>query len=230
MSKVQAFPLDSSYTIKIIAPPEFQDDLKQEIEIIWGNELIKRGHSLTNGIVYSLAKHDNNLLEIQEIDYKTVVSHRIRPDLFHNITIHPLAVTGILICPTGIVLGRRSDLVSTHAGFWELAPAGGLSLPEPTAQILEELHEELGLDSSALISIEVCGLIEDIETGVFDIILTLKLSLSENQIRFTHEKFGSNEYSEITIIPVEKFPQFMNENQHNILSILPEALILAKII
>ncbi|WP_156995522.1 NUDIX hydrolase, partial [Elstera litoralis] len=221
MTKTRVFPLNKCCDIKILPPYQFPYSLNDELNRIWNEEFKKKNGLITNDPVFSLSGHTQNTLTIQEIDYRTVIARRLNPDIFINLPeIRPLAVTGILISPAGLVLGRRSNNVSTHEGLWEPAPAGGLSLPDPRGQLLDELREELGLDASSVTSTEVCGLVEDVATGVVDIIFVLMSSLPENEIRSAYEQFGSKEYSEISFIPLDNIQEFLKENKEILLTSL----------
>ncbi|WP_232302775.1 hypothetical protein, partial [Elstera litoralis] len=111
MTKTRVFPLNKCCDIKILPPYQFPYSLNDELNRIWNEEFKKKKNGLiTNDPVFSLSGHTQNTLTIQEIDYRTVIARRLNPDIFINLPeIRPLAVTGILISPAGLVLGRRSN-------------------------------------------------------------------------------------------------------------------------
>jgi hypothetical protein len=191
------------------------------VEEIWSSEKKQRGEHLTNGHVYGLTEFRPDYLSIRPSEYRYVLARRRDPSLKNlGLSIQPLAVTGVLLCADGLVLGRRGSGVTDDVGLWEPAPAGGLSQNDPKAQVLEELEEELGIAAATIISIQTCGLVEDVESGVFDIIFRLDTPATEKDIRAAYEVGGSDEYAELAVIKLSDIRLFLEINQDHLLPAL----------
>jgi 8-oxo-dGTP pyrophosphatase MutT (NUDIX family) len=231
MTGINVFPLLARYELKIGAPWEPPDAIKARVSDIWAEEKKRRGDQLTNGRIYCLAEHRVDFLLIRPSEYRYVLARRRAPDLIKDgLSIRPLAVTGILLCTDGLVFGRRGDKVAADAGLWEPAPAGGLSRPDPRAQVLEELEEELGLGQSRIVLCEACGLVEDAPSGVFDVIFRLHTEATAQDVQAGYKTLGSNEYAELAIIRSEDVPAFLRAHHDRLIPALAPMLRLARIL
>lgn len=180
------------------------------VQEIWNAEAQKRGRELCNGRIYCLHEYRDNCLSIASSEYRFLLAQRFEPSLRKiGLNIRPLAVTGVLICADGVVLGRRGPTVTDYAGFWEPAPAGGLSKPDPKQQILEELEEEIGITKSRVVSARACGLVEDVELGVFDIVFRLETNASKIEIENAYDASNNCEYDELAIVELSEMDDFL---------------------
>jgi len=228
MSKINSFSLAATYELEIGAPFSPPQAIDPRVDEIWVEEKKRIGTHLTDGKIFSLSEHDTDHLLIHSSEYRYVLARRRAPDLANaGLNIQPIGVTGILLCADGLVLGRRSKLVSADTGLWESAPAGGLSRPDPKGQIMEELEEELGLGANDVAPPEVCGLIENVETGVFDIVFKMFTHLTDDDVKRKYRTHGSNEYSELAVIQPERISAFLDERQNQLLPALRPMLGLA---
>ena len=231
MSAVNTYPLNPDCKIDVGMPWAPPKSIMPRVEEIWSFEKKRRGNQLTNGQIYSLSGFRIDQISICISEYKYIVAKRRDPDLAaQGLNIRPLAVTGVLICADGVILGQRGSGVDGDVGLWEPAPAGGLSHRDPKVQVLEELQEELGIVPSNIISAEICGLVEDIESSVFDIVFRLHVDATEKDIRANYLESGSDEYSDIIIIKPYNIHSFLRERSNRLLPTLHAMLSVAKII
>ncbi len=131
--------------------------------------------------------------------------------------VRPLGVTGLLLCPQGLVLGRRSATLAITAGLWEAAPAGGLDRPDPAAVVLCELQEELGLAPDRIETMIACGLVEDLDSGIADIIFKLTTKASADEILAARCLNGAAEYDELVVVALDNIPDFLARHSSKIL-------------
>lgn len=231
MSVVKSYPLASDYKLDLGAPWEIPPSIVPRVEKIWELERERRDTDLTNGQIYTLAEFRPDYLLIHPSEYRYVLARRRAPNLKNEgLSVQPLAVTGILLCADGLVLGRRGSVVTDDAGLWEPAPAGGLSKPDPTVQILEELEEELGISKSEVESVEACGLVEDIESSVFDIVFRLNTTLTGQEVKAVHACRGSDEYADLAIVETSEVSAFLHTHSRDLLPALRTMLRLAAIV
>jgi hypothetical protein len=225
MSGVKIHNLDSDFQLEIGSPWEIPAEMNKHATDVWRLEKERRGANLTDGRIFHLSEHRRNYLRILPSKYRYLVARRRDPKLIEaGLNIRPVGVTGVLLCRDGVVLGRRGEGVATDAGRWESSPAGGLSLSDPKAQILEELEEELGLSESQLLAAETCGLVEDQESGVFDIVFRLLTSVSFREVQDSQLRRGTEEYSELTVIKPSEIGAFLEENANQVLPALASML------
>jgi hypothetical protein len=228
MDGVAIHPLSPGFRVEIGPPWQFPEAVAPRIEAIWRAVKEKRGDRLTNGRIYGLEAFGTDFLRIRLSDYRHVLARRLAPDLVGaGLALRPLGVTGILLCADGLVLGQRGALVATDPGLWEAAPAGGLSRPDPGEQIFEELHEELGLTAAAVSAAEACGLVEDVASGVFDIVFRLRTPLSGPAVQAAYQSLATDEYAQVVVIRPSALPAFLDANRRHLLPALVPMLRLA---
>jgi len=125
------------------------NEVEVEIERIWNEEQSQRGKALFNGEILSAMEVSAQEILGCRAEYKHLVAQRIQPTLFEVLGVRPVAVSGVLECSDGLVLGRRAATTTQDAGLWELVPSGGLDPSNVTEnaeldyllQILAELYE-----------------------------------------------------------------------------------------
>ena len=178
------------------------------VESVWQDERTTRS-DLVNGPVFVVVTCGVNAITVVASDYRHLLARLRRPHAAGLATIRPLAVTGVLVCPDGVVLGRRAATVSQGPGRWEPAPAGGVDRPDPTAVVLDELREELGLTVGDVTTVEPLGILEELATGVHDIVFRLCTPRTATEIGRAHRTQGSAEYDEVTVVAVDELAGFL---------------------
>jgi len=178
--------------------------IRSEIDALW-EAAIRQSPDLFDGPVLSAISLTAERLELVRASYRHVVAARRSPRLNEFLRLRPLAVSGILTCPQGVVLGRRGGVVSQNAGLWELAPSGGVEYdaadvePDFAAQILKELREEIGLAPDHVRIGSSIGMIEVAESACIDMVIPLATDLSAEEIVAVHRALEGAEYSELRI-------------------------------
>jgi hypothetical protein len=160
---------------------------------------LRRSPFLFDGPVLLADVIGENKLVLREANYRHVMALRADPALRRTLGLRPLAVSGVLSCREGVVLGQRGAEVSQDPGHWELVPSGGVTEPDLEAQILAELHEEIGLGADQVRVGKPIGLILD--EDVLDIVIPLGCDLAAADIMACHAARGSPEYARLTVTP-----------------------------
>jgi hypothetical protein len=197
------------------APP-LPPDLAETVDALWAAELARRPHAF-DGPMFSVTHRDGTRIAGQWTNYRRFMARRRQPALAEALGIRPLAVTGVLRCRDGIVLGRRGDGVTQAAGAFEMAPAGGIAAEaigpdgriDPVRQALAELAEEVGLGASAITAAAPLGLAEDPETGVTDIVVGLWTPARFSEIALIHAQAVSAEYATLALVPPDGAEAFL---------------------
>jgi hypothetical protein len=181
------------------------------VSAIWDAEKGKGGAALFNGNLFSVDQLGDTEIAGWLAEYRWFLAQRREPALRTELRVNPLAVTGILCCTEGVVIGRRAANVEMDAGLWEFAPSGGIdgSATGSAGEIdlvhplIVELEEELGI-----LAREISGptrpiaIVEDRGSHVTDIGLVVEVSLSMAEIRRRHSALANREYVEIDVMPV----------------------------
>jgi 8-oxo-dGTP pyrophosphatase MutT (NUDIX family) len=224
MSDFISHVLQSDFRLVVEAPIEIPKQVLGRVASVWDAEQAKAQGRLVNGTIYSLVEFGADRLVVRACEYRAMLAQRRDPNL--QLGIRPLAVTGVLLCADGLVLGRRSNKVATDAGHWEPSPAGGVSQPDTLAQLFEELDEELSLKPDAIARVQICGLLEDQATQVFDLIYLLSTPLSEHEI-IAAQRQASEEYDELKIVPLNELATFIRDPSQPVINALQPMLSLA---
>jgi hypothetical protein len=207
-------------------PARFEPAVQARIDEFWIEQKQIHGDALFDGPVLSLVEAAPSRLVLRWTSYRRLLAKARAPNL-HNLDIRPLGITAILNGPDGVVLGRRSATVAILPNRWEPAPSGTLTESDPAHLILEELEEELGLARDRVSKPIVIGLSTDVKQGVTDILLRLTTDAVADEIRDSYKRLGTDEYSEIAVVPVNELAKFIDGLNGNFVPILPDCLRLA---
>jgi len=218
-------PLASSFSIEVLPPePNLPTALDARVEALWQEERRVRGGGLFNGSILSLVTYEPQRLAVRRSDYRRFVAGLREPELAAALDIRPLAITGIVRCASGIVLGHRAKDLAHDGGLWEPAPAGSLDRPEPEIQLMLELEEELGIRPPEVTECRAIALVEDTATRVHDILFTVETPLSADAVAAAHAGRATKEYSEVAIVPIDELHAFMVDHETELLPALATML------
>jgi hypothetical protein len=197
---------------------EISSSIESEIERLWNAEQLSRASPLTNGRIFSAVSISPERIVGRIAEYRHYIAQKARPELFDVLRVRPVAVSGVLQCPEGLVFGRRAPYVTQYRGWWELVPSGGIdaiALPprgdcDYIAEILKELREETGADKDWVSNVRPFCLIDDHHSHVLDIGIKMFSPRPFAELRETHRKVGSKEYDDIHAAPIADLNDFIN--------------------
>ena len=210
---IQAHALDPDVRLELApAGPSLDAEVAAAVDRLWDAEMAARGAGLFDGPLFSLLEHSPGRLSARAVTYRQLIASRRDPELARRIGLRPMGVTGLLLSPEGVVLGRRSQGLHTEPGRWEPAPAGALDRLDWRAVLLAELAEELGLTADAVSGPEAVALIEDLGTGVHDILCRVRTRLGADQITAAWRAGGTDEYDELAVLAPDALEGFLSRN------------------
>ena len=197
----------------------------RRVEEIWRNlnamgKLPKFEGTILNAL--DITEYDEGItIECGLMLYRCLVARS-----YENLsTIKPVAVSGFVEkqAPDGdaILLGLRSEGATTHPGWYEMPPSGGLEIADVDSdgsinidnRLLSELFEETRIERSAVKYSNTFGLFYDDPTGTVDIIVRLGLSNPTPHIDPT------NEYSEFRWATRSEILALMKRNDVNVVDV-----------
>jgi hypothetical protein len=199
--------------VSLGGPEPLKQTVQQRVDLAWKHACAEDA-SLFDGGVFSHHRLEEDvdgwvkLIEGRVVPYSWYIACRVDRALGEELRLWVLGVTGLLLCPDGAVVGRRSTTAS-GAGELELAPAGTIGRSDVIDGkvdvrrcILSELHEELGLNAEDLSSPPLpFALIEDDMTRVADIALQMQTPFGFAQIVAIHENQSGREYDRLYLAP-----------------------------
>lgn len=215
--------LEADFTLEVLAGKSrtLSADVERRVSELWSAETSRTPH-LFDGYMVSVIEHRRDHITVRPTSYRYWLAQTLDPQLGSALEVKPLAVSGVLSCPEGVLLGLRAAHVLQSPGLWELAPAGSVSGLDPVDQLFEEMTGELGIPRAWIRSCEVAGLLEDTDSGVHDIVFRLETDRPAASLVGAHRKRGSDEYSEVRVVsPTDLLARTANVPPGLTLDVLP---------
>jgi hypothetical protein len=139
------------------------------------------------------------------------------PELFEELKIEALAVTGTLLAEGGVVWGKREASSTQYPETWELLPSGGLDDEGRNAagtldlrrQLLNELKQELGVEEESVELIRPICFVHDAGNHLYDFAMELRTPLALAQIILRHSALSKREHSELQLVPPNRLSAFL---------------------
>ena len=184
--------LTGSLALQDDGPLILAPDQERAVTQLWDQALLAKP-GLFDGPIVTVERIEIAKLIVRRAHYRHAVAARQAA----GIALKPLAVSGLLSCPDGLVFGRRAAFVSQCAGQWELVPSGGAETLDLERQIVIELEEEIGLTSQQVTVGQPTALL--IGQECVDVVIPLLTDLSAETIAACHATRGSKEYDRLLV-------------------------------
>ena len=176
------------------------------------------------GKILNLAsiKQDGKVIEIvgEFVDYRLFQLQRQNPEQIQ--TIRPVGVSGVTVVSEKgeefLLFARRGKGVTQFAGFYELAPSGGLSdefarqdgTVDFAGQLLAELMEECRISADMVEELSAFAVVLDKGENVYDICCRIVLSADRDGLGAGF--WASGEYVELQWIAGQDLEAFLADN------------------
>jgi hypothetical protein len=217
-------PLPHQFVVLPEPAPALSPSIEREVEAIWQEELIERGPRLFNGPLFSLEQISAGTMTGRFVEYRLFLAQMRHPELFAELQVQPLGVTGLLHNAEGLFFGYRSGAVAHQSNRWELIPAGGIdrgTLTEagqiyPLEQLLTELEEEVGIDRAAIGSPVLVCFCEYSDQHVFDLVWELETRLDTASILHCHASLAQVEHTKIICLRWTELEAFLADGSRAI--------------
>lgn len=216
------FPLTPYFKIIVEpTPPHIIDPfIKDQIERLWDQELIRTNGKIFNGKLLSATSFQNDQLIGHFVEYKNYLAQARNPSLSKILNIQPICVCSYTVAGNDVLIGKRSDFVTDYRNFYELVPAGGIdpsSISNNTVDIIQqlkvELKEEAGILESMILNISPKHLIIYPETNSYEICSYVQIDPSIKNMKLARDE----EYTELLWIPKHDLTQFVEKNRDKII-------------
>lgn len=220
--------LDARVTItETGAMDQLPPETATRVAALWAAERRERGKSVFNGEIFSVEGLSSTEISGKFVEFARFSAQRRDPALFDELAIRPLAVTGLLRSPDGIVFGRRLLGSMQDPGDWELVPSGFIDpgarradgTLAPQIQVLRELQEEIGLKPDMICQATPFCLIDDPETRIVDIGIALETTATGPEIHAAYDGLGDDQYTELNVIPRQSLADFLTRDSRQIAAV-----------
>ncbi|MBL8022476.1 MAG: hypothetical protein JNM27_22555 [Leptospirales bacterium] len=239
MQELIVKPLSSDFKIRwVVQGDTVSKSIQAEIDSIWQKEKTKRGDSIFDGKLLAFAGLTESEMQVRTVTYSSFLAQIRKPELYEELRIESLAVSGLVYSGSSLAFGKRSAQVTASPGEWELIPSGSITptcigsdgLVRMEEQFFEELEEELGVSRARVMHWQPFLFVHDPEIHTIDIGIEAELSTGDKPSKSPQ----LNEYSEIRWIETTEIDQFCrklsaNEPMHNVSRALLQAKSLAEI-
>ncbi|MFP5221637.1 MAG: hypothetical protein ACLGSA_05055 [Acidobacteriota bacterium] len=204
-----------------------------EVRAIWESEKLERPN-LFNGKIFSLDRMEAGEAHGFLADYSWYVAQQRRPELFGELRVRSLAVSGLVVAGGHMLFGRRKASLAIEGGLWEPAPSGTIpgDLREPDGSLswrrvfLDELRAELGLNlgsdlntSGAARLLRPFALIENTATNIWELGVALELDLDHREVLGAWAATTAPEHNEMAAVPLEDVPRFYTERRADMVGV-----------
>jgi len=206
---------------------QLRPETSTRVAALWTAERRERGSAVFNGEIFSVDQTSPSEITGKFIEFARFSAQRRDPALFGELAVRPLAVTGLLRSPDGIVFGRRLRGSMQDPGMWELVPSGFVD-PDarradgtlaPEIQVLRELREEVGLRPDLICQATPFCLIDDPETRIVDIGVALETTATGPEIQAAYAALGDEQYTDLMVIPRPSLADFLTRDSHRIAAV-----------
>ncbi|MEC7840512.1 MAG: hypothetical protein VX777_10785 [Chlamydiota bacterium] len=219
MNQVSGIHVQSDFQVKIVkSDKKLSEKTSNEVEKIWREEKQKRGKHLFNGKILSMISLDGSTLVGEFIDYKLLVAQLQNPALAEEINALPVGVSGITMASAHYLLGKRSEFVTMHPGYYELAPSGSVSeevmvgeVVNLKKQIFLELQEEIGIPSECVTKITPFALVKDLDKRYVEV--CFKIEVKQDVLAGVN--FSKDEYQEAAWFTRSEIIAHMREHKND---------------
>lgn len=205
-------PWPGDIHIHALAGPEWAPApaVRARVEAMWDSALRTPGAAFVDGELFSLSAAAGAELRGplvgRFVKYRYYHAQRHDPSLSAELRIRPLAVTGVITCRDGVVIGQRLASAGKDAGLWEIVPAGGIEpcclLPDgridPRVQLEKEMREEIGLGAADIAAVE--PLLAMVEGDVTDIVFRTTVARDRREIQAAFARLPAPEHAAIDVI------------------------------
>ena len=171
-------------------------------------------------------------VEVYQTQYRYFYAQSQDAELFQSLNIRPLACSGILLSPDGLVFARRGSNVFLDTNKWELAPSGTLDGDgighDGTINVrnflLRETNEELGIETSTVRIEGIVGLYENLGRHNIDIVIRMNVDLNAAEIHALFKNTTNDEYDSVEIVSIERLAAFIAQHENNFVSLSRQIL------
>lgn len=189
--------------------PALAPELEARVQAAWEQAVRASAGRLFNGRIAVVRSMTPQAIEVELTEYRRLVAARRDAAIAARLALRPLAVSGLLACADGVVVGRRGAVNTDAVGAWELAPSGGIDAAglapgdrvDPVRQLLTECEEELGLGAEHLAQATPWCMVADDDSGVVDLGIELQApALRAAALHAAHAGCGSDEYTALRVM------------------------------
>lgn len=206
---------------------EIDPKLQTHIDGLWNTALTQPDRHLFDGTVLSVIDIQPARITVCKASYKAFFAQCEEPQLYDDLRVRPLACSGFCTCEDGIVFGLRSTALLLEPDCWEIVPSGTFDAQsigesdhiDVNAFLQRELAEELGIQAEDTKTGKNLGLFEHTRYKGVDLVIDLKLYLTQAQVMAAFDANENDEYSQLAVVPAAQVSTFINSTEKDVVDV-----------
>ena len=190
----------------------FSSEIKERVEVLWNRE----SSHYHNSKVFHVLEVQEDLIQGSFIEYKYLFAQKRDPLLQQLFYVKPLAVSGIVVTESSLLVGRRSSRTLQYPAYYETPPSGSIDtrarqkgLINPLLTLQHELTEECHIPLAFIKKIAFLGLFFDDKEMVYDLGYSIHINESDKQL----VPRRTAEYSELAWFSFPEWERFLSEDR-----------------
>jgi hypothetical protein len=205
---IQILKISDDFQVSVEAHASFAPVLEAKVDQIW-HEARKNNSSLFDGTALAVRSFSAHSVQCITVPYKYFFAQQQDVELNGIEKLLLAGVSGVVRFGQAVLFGKRGPFVTQYPGAFELVPSGSLPAGSISTTIdyrqhlLDELHEETGIDRSHVADVAPLFLLVDRADGVVDICLSVQLACDPMQ----QCDLSSNEYDSLKTAPIASLRQ-----------------------
>jgi hypothetical protein len=207
MSDIELTPMSTLPRILSLSDgPQLEAGVEARVHELWQRAVRERGAALTDRPIFSVVDELRGEMTGRFVSYRYYLAQHLDSTLQTRLRVRPLAVTGIVRCAEGVVIGRRTATATQGPESWDFLPSGGVDADslrpdgsiDAELQVLRELKEELGIELPSEVRPRprwrMC------EGEVIDLVFGIDVALDAREVAERFSMVGPREHTEIQIV------------------------------
>lgn len=197
--------------------------LEQRIDAVWQQLKAARPGELYDGSVATLESATPEEIRVGRAPFRHFAAQSADDDIRRDLDLWCLGVSGVTTAADRLLFGRRAA-VTHYRGHWELLPSGHLPAEgrigarlDPIGQLLDELHEEVGIPRERVVGTRALALVPDAAIQVSDLFFGLALDHSWTELEPLIATPPRDEYDAIVALEAHEVTDFLDRPDARVL-------------
>lgn len=189
------------------------DKSLKRVDEIWDKEFQLKQGKLFNGEVLGIVSSSEDELLVEKVEYKLLLALLRDPKLSSEISFKPLSTSGMTISSGAVLIGQRSQYVSSYPNFYEMVPSGSIDcmtchegIVDLREQLVKELAEEAEIHPSYIEATEGWSLIYDVAGRCYEVVARIRV---KEFMSSSPKHPAEGEYRSLIWLPKEEFEKHL---------------------
>jgi len=197
--------------------------LERRIDEIWQRLRAERPGELYDGSVATLESATPDEIRVGRAPFRHFAAQSADEGIREDLDLWCLGVSGVTTAADRLLFGRRAA-VTHYRGHWELVPSGHLPVEgatgaqlDPITQLLDELHEEVGIPRERVVGTRALALVPDLAIRMSDLFFALELDHTPTELEAAIARPPCDEYDAIVALAAHEVADFVDRPHARVL-------------